>query len=446
MWLFKTIAPIKAGIAVSCLFVFMILSCTTGKKLPQHGIARKISDCIDTSAAIASGFTGLVVYDLQQEKYLFSENAEKYFIPASNAKIFTLYTCLHSLGDSIPALKYVETDSTFTFWGTGDPTLMHPFFQESNVISFLKSKAGTKKMILSDGHSTVSHYGSGWMWDDYNDYYQPELTAFPMYGNVLYVKKDSLGLTVSPEPLLRQSSKNDKIKKINRNPENNIFYIPALLDSVANFRQEVPYKDADEINIQLLERLLDNKIYKTSECIPDSAATLYSIPKDTVLRRMMEVSDNMLAEHLLLLSGFSAGDTISTTYSIGTAVSRYFDSIPQRPNWVDGSGLSRYNLCTPASLLYVLKKMYTEFAEERIFNLMAKGGGYGSLQRICVPEGATYLFAKSGSMSGVYTISGYLITRSGRRIAFSFMNNHFSGTISGVQKVAERLLLLLREL
>lgn len=37
------------------------------------------------------------------------------------------------------------------------------------------------------------------MWDDYNDYYQAELTPFPMFGNVLLVKKDSLGLTISPE-------------------------------------------------------------------------------------------------------------------------------------------------------------------------------------------------------------------------------------------------------
>ncbi|MBL0023529.1 MAG: D-alanyl-D-alanine carboxypeptidase [Saprospiraceae bacterium] len=97
------------------LITLVITSCTTTKKLTKQ--EKDISLSIDTSSVLLHGFSGLYISDLNTNQVLFSSNAHKYFVPASNTKLFTLEACLSSLGDSIPALKYVETDSTFTFWG-----------------------------------------------------------------------------------------------------------------------------------------------------------------------------------------------------------------------------------------------------------------------------------------------------------------------------------------
>src|SRR6185436_15418019 len=62
---------------------------------------------------------GFVLYDPVANKTIFDHQGERYFTPASNTKIFTLYAALKLLGDSVPALRYVANNDSLIFWGTG---------------------------------------------------------------------------------------------------------------------------------------------------------------------------------------------------------------------------------------------------------------------------------------------------------------------------------------
>ncbi len=64
--------------------------------------------------------TGFMLYDLEEKKELYAFQEKQYFTPASNTKIFTLYTSLKVLGDSIPSLRYVEKGDSLIFKGTGE--------------------------------------------------------------------------------------------------------------------------------------------------------------------------------------------------------------------------------------------------------------------------------------------------------------------------------------
>src|SRR6188768_4350059 len=68
--------------------------------------------------------TGFALYDPQEKKTIYEFNSDKYFTPASNTKIFTLFASLNIIGDSIPGIKYVERNDSIIFWGTGDPTFL----------------------------------------------------------------------------------------------------------------------------------------------------------------------------------------------------------------------------------------------------------------------------------------------------------------------------------
>ncbi len=424
-------------------FVLAMMSCSTTKKLPSSVFS--LDQAIDTSKVLSTGFSGVHITDLKTEEVVFSKNASKYFVPASNTKIFTLWASLNYLGDSIPALKYVETDTSLTFWGTGDPTFMHSLFPATPTLEFLKSKAKSKKLFQSYGHSTIKHFGEGWMWDDFNDYYQPEISTFPAYGNVLTIKKDSMGIAANPEYLMNNTIMTPQTKIVKRNPEFNQFLLPALLDTIKAYYQEIPYKDAENVNRQILESLIGTKINPINLPIPDDAKTVYSSPTDTVLRRMMQVSDNMLAEQLLLLTGLAQNDTLSAVFSISHAKTNLLRDLIDSPIWVDGSGLSKYNMMTPRSITQLLKKMHQQTNEQRLFSLMAIGGQNGSLRNMFKSTDGPYIFAKTGSLAAVYNLSGYMITRSGRKLIFSFMNNNFSGSATPVRKEVERVLNLVRE-
>jgi D-alanyl-D-alanine carboxypeptidase/D-alanyl-D-alanine-endopeptidase (penicillin-binding protein 4) len=96
--------------------------------------------------------------------------------------------------------------------------------------------------------------------------------------------------------------------------------------------------------------------------------------------------------------------------------------MPQKPGWVDGSGLSRYDLFSPNDMVWILDRMKKEQPWSRLTGILATGGT-GTLGREYRADSGR-IYAKTGSLSGVGALSGYLITRSGKTLIFSVMFNN----------------------
>jgi D-alanyl-D-alanine carboxypeptidase/D-alanyl-D-alanine-endopeptidase (penicillin-binding protein 4) len=175
-----------------------------------------------------------------------------------------------------------------------------------------------------------------------------------------------------------------------------------------------------------------------------TAKTLYSMSTEPVYRLMMQESDNMLAEQLLLLCGTVLKDSINSSFAIKSIKEKYLQDLPDAPKWVDGSGLSRYNLFTPRSIIKLLEKIHAELPQEKLFSILANGGKSGTVKNMFKTDDEAFVFAKSGSLSGVYNLSGYLITKKGKTILFSLMNNNFTKPTSQVRKEVEKILLEVR--
>jgi D-alanyl-D-alanine carboxypeptidase/D-alanyl-D-alanine-endopeptidase (penicillin-binding protein 4) len=423
-------------------FTFLVIfafSCVT-----QKVKVSKIDHWIDSTQIENNSFVGIKIFDPKTQEVIFSKNEKKYFVPASNTKILSLYASLKNLGDSIPALKFALKNDSLFISGTADPTFLHPDLPKSKVYDFLKNSTA-KTIVFSDANFRNEVFGSGWAWDDYNDYYQVELGPFPIYGNIVRFKKSHNTLAINP-PMFADSlfSSQNSFSEIKRKINENIFYTNTKIGQKIEFEQDIPYKTSSDLLQKILSDTLKKEVTIGSFMPDKTFKTLYSLPVDTVYRRMMQVSDNMLAEQLLLLSGGKYSDTISTSLSIKNLQKNLFNDIPQKFNWVDGSGLSRYNLVTPESLVFLLDRMLKEFPKDRLLSLMPIGGQAGTLKNT-YKASVPFVFAKTGTLSGVYNQSGYMITKSGRLLIFSFMNNNFTGSASKVRTKTSEIIALLHE-
>jgi len=112
----------------------------------------------------------------------------------------------------------------------------------------------------------------------------------------------------------------------------------------------------------------------------------------------------------------------------------------------DGSGLSRYNLVTPRYLSGVLGARWQQQPHERLFDLFPAGGRDGTLSEWYTgPDGKPYVYAKSGSMTGVQCLSGYVVGKSGKVLIFSFMHNNFTGNGKPWTEAMQRILEQMRD-
>ena len=97
------------------------------------------------------------------------------------------------------------------------------------------------------------------------------------------------------------------------------------------------------------------------------------------------------------------------------------------------------------SFVQILSKLYSEVPQERLFDVFPAGGESGTLKKYYHGKAAPYMYAKSGTFSNNYSLSGYLITNSGEVLIFSFMNNHYRKSSTEIKKQMQIVFEYLRD-
>ena len=413
---------------IACFAVLMLFA---GLKADAGKIRRrKIKKLFKHSVVVKDHFTGFALYDMDEKRMIYELNSDKYFTPASNTKLFTFYTCLKMLGDSIPAFKYVIRGDSLIFWGTGDPSFLQTGLKSTKGYSFLENSG--KRLFFSPGLYQNDLYGSGWAWNDYGDYYQAEINEFPIEDNVAILSAGKNGkLQISP-PALSMYLKCDSSYKpsrfrVMRNFLDNTFVYPAM-PVPSNFRQEIPWKTSTSLTASLLQDTLKKPVIETHLPLPANARVVYDENADTVYRHMLQPSDNFIAEQLLLVCSSVKFNMLNADSVINYSKAHYLADLPDQPQWVDGSGLSRFNLFTPRSIVALLCKISDEMKNDSLLHsLLPAGGVVGTIRSAYKTDnGQPFVWAKTGSLMNNHNQSGYLITRKGKHLAFSFMNNNFT--------------------
>jgi len=415
----------------------------------QQKISRSASQSVLNDSSLKTAHVGISIYEPAANKYWFNYQADHYFTPASNTKIPTCYAAMKYLGDSLEGILKMENDTAILILPTGDPTLLHPDFEKQPVISFLKS--ATKKIYTTDLLWKEEPLGAGWSWDDYNDPYMVERSPMPVYGNVIKWTQEH-GL--DPSVVYSTPEVNWKVD-FDTAQSNNFFVQRSVGDNyykITEGKKELEEQDVPFVTngLSAALELLPDTIHKTISLVPaeiyqgqflgkaTQVSPIYSQPTDSVLKPMMHRSDNFFAEQLLLMVARKLNLPMNDDRVTDTLLKTDFKDLPQKPRWADGSGLSRYNLFTPADFVFILSKMKDAFGMDRIKNIFPTGNE-GTLTNHYVSESG-YIFAKTGSLSGVIAISGFLYTKKNKLIVFSILVNNHNSSGTRVRKAVEKFI------
>lgn len=438
------------------LFFFLCLfltGCITNKGISGKD-KKQVINMIEDSPVFADQFTGFVLYDSETKETLIDKNGHKYFTPASNTKIFTLYTALQILGDTLPVLHYIDQDSILIFWGTGNPMFYHSSFVKGNSALGFLGQNKDKELRFSTHNFQDDRFGEGWMWDDYPYGFQVEKSSFPIHGNMVRfrIKEGAVYPDYFPHYYASrfklQNSPNNPRFNISREEHSNKFeYSLSFSSDTTEFIRELPVIITEEETRKLLSNILYKEVYPAPFFNFDTTfnySTLYEPMRDTLYRRLMYESDNFVAEQLLLMCSDKIFGIQNTRKIIQYAKENTFTGMPDELLWADGSGISRYNMFTPRTIVEVLKRMKEQFPEERLFNLFPAGGQSGTITS-WYDSDQPYIFAKTGTLRNNHCLSGFIKTDSGKVLIFSFMNNHFSGGSASVKREMQQVLEMIRK-
>ena len=354
---------------------------TVAMQMADDSTAIKICQRVDsllTPELLTRSQVGLHIYDLTADSTILAFGADQLMRPASNQKVITAVTALSQLGTdfNFRTSLYGEgsiNDSTLEgniyIKGGFDPRFGHDdLWALIHALNARGVRAIAGDVILDLSLKDSARLGWGWCWDDDN----PPLTP------LLYNQRDNFTAALS-----------------------------------------AALKDA---GIRLAGSLIEGRI--------SSGASLWTVRShtiDQILLRMMKQSDNLYAEALFYQlaahSGKAYADRKQAVVYI-KELARHQGLTPADFSFADGSGLSLYNYASPRLLTSFLRYAYTH---EGIFLHLQPSlplAGVDGTLRKRMTSGPAYanVSAKTGTLEGVSTLSGYCKAPNGHILCFAIMN------------------------
>jgi len=401
-----------------------------------HGL----DSLLNEQSFFGNHITGFILFDLDSQKVLYEKNSHLNFIPASTTKLLTFYGSLVVLKDSLPAFRYIENNGEITFWGTGFPSWKYKNLPQPKISEFLSRY---KTIRFSDTNWKDEAFGYGWQWDDYYYSFSSEKSPFPIYGNFVAYSNQKR-TPISNIPYFNKVSINisKEIKHVERSFHSNDFYFNP--NTFTATKSELPFITSSELFAKLAESEINKPIGLSKETLPTS----HKVYKGGTLRplwiEMLQESDNFIAEQLLLMISDAQFLELNSERAIDYIQKTYLRDLPDKPQWVDGSGLSRHNLITPRSMITLMVKLEKVLPRAQIMLLLPQGGINGTLKNNYKAR-SPYIFAKTGTISNNLSLVGYIKTDSGHVYAFAFMNNNYLNKSSEIRREMEKVMVYIKE-
>ena len=386
---------------------------------------KKIENWISKNNDLDGSVVSISVKRIDKDKKIVGSGNDIYMTPASNVKILTVLGSIN-YGDSIPIINYKVYNDTLKISPTGYPLLSHPKYIDKDLAKFLKK---FKHIVYHIPKIDLDKYGPGWAWDDYNNYFQAERSEMPIYGNVIQaVKKSNGDIEITPDTYKIVFDFEQK-KQIDRSEtENNFSLNPSLFKSGDTIYS--PFITSRKNTISLLENALGKKVEFKKEELEDY--NVYNSSQvDDIYSAILKDSDNLISESIAANISFRLNDTISVDKGV-----ELIKSLSKQIELFDGSGLSRYNLVTPKSIISSLHDIYNLIGFDRIKKIFPKN--------YIIQDKEDFVWGKTGTLKNNHNYSGYIITDKNRIYIFSIMINHFTNDLRKIKDAIVDFLIYLK--
>ncbi len=418
---------------------------------------------------------GILIQTLASSSTLYARDAEKYFIPASNAKLLTSGAGLKQLGANFRWRTAVygqssgATLSRLTIVGQGDPSLTQA---QLNVLAQQLYQQGIRQvqtLVADDSYVQGDRINPTWEWED-----TQSGDGAPV--NSLIVDQNQFSVLATPQrvgqplklafvdPKLAQqwqiqnttqtvAANQPESIKIERT--NSILKIGgqlqagaepetigvAVVDPAQNFAQHFRQALNDQ-QIQVGQIVIQTR---PTPVVGQELAAIASPPLSELLPEINQNSNNLYAEALLKKLGSAQPAPQATAAGLVVLESTLarLGVSPQYYQLADGSGLSRRDLVSPIALVQLLQAMHRA-PEATVFrNSLAIAGQNGTLSER-LPN--LSLQAKTGSLTGVIALSGYLTPPQYEPVVFSIIVNQSGQPNAVIRQAIDQMVLLLNRL
>ena len=348
---------------------------------------------------------GIKIVAVRTGEVIYEKNPRKLHHPASTTKLFTAATALARLGSDyrFETTLYVDADAdtqviqNLYLKGRADPVL-----QSRDIVTLVDALLENDVNLIQGDIVVDATYldtvreGPGWMWDDR-----------PLLISALSIRQ------IEPEPGTRSRA----------------------LACGHLLKNELEQKGIEVIG---------NVVPGTVPLDARPVAEHLSPPLADILKSMNKSSDNWIAELLFKAIGAEVMGEPGTWTKGRDAVNEFLEEITGEPpahRFVDGSGLSRYNLLNAELLTQLLVSMHHDFKlmPEFLASLPIAGVDGTLRNRMQGMSGEKVLRAKTGTLSGVSALAGYTTTADGEVVAFGILISHYVGPASPARSIQDQI-------
>lgn len=420
---------------------------------------------------------GILVEPLSSSTPLYSHEGEHYFTPASNVKLLTTAAALHQLGTqfsirtSVYSTGTLPNLSSLRLVGRGDPSLTTTKLKDLAQQLQRRGVRQVEQLIVQEGYFSEPAIHPTWEWSDIYAYYATSVNSLILNENaaILRLIPQELGqpLQLSWDDTLasRQWRVENQTTTAAAGTPSSIQILGVLGEPVLQITGQMAVdaepdiwalaiRNPAEYFLESLRQILADEGITVNQTLvattpqstePETELAAVESHLGSWLRKINQESNNLYAEALL--------HTLGAEATVDSGVAALQQSLTElgvnRETYllVDGSGLSRHNLVSPEALVQTLKLMAQTPEAESYRESLPVAGVSGSLQhRFQDTPVQGNLRAKTGGMTGVSALSGYLDVPNYQSLVFSIIINRTEQPAAIQRQAIDDIVLLLRSL